>query len=37
MPTSVFINPDGTIAAKWSGLLTQEILTTFLKQISSSS
>ncbi len=37
MPTSVFINPDGTIAAKWSGLLTQELLATFLQQIGSTS
>ena len=37
MPTSVFINPDGTVATKWAGLLTEEILTTFLQQIGSSS
>jgi thiol-disulfide isomerase/thioredoxin len=37
MPTSVFIQPDGTVAIKWSGLLTPELLDNFLGQIRSTS
>lgn len=33
MPTTVFVGPDGTIAARWAGLLTGEQLTGFVEQI----
>ena len=33
MPTSVFIQPDGTIATIWSGLLTEATLNGLLSQI----
>lgn len=33
MPTTVFVGPDGTIGARWPGLLTGEQLTGFIEQI----
>lgn len=34
MPTTVFIRPDGTIGARWPGILIGEQLTEFVEQIS---
>ena len=33
MPTTVFVGVDGTIDARWAGLLTAEQLTVFVEQI----
>lgn len=33
MPTTVFVDVDGTIDARWAGLLTAEQLTVFVEQI----
>jgi len=33
MPTTVFVDVDGTIDARWAGLLTGEQLTVFVEQI----
>lgn len=34
MPTTVFVNPDGTIGVRWAGILLGEQLTEFVDQVS---